>query len=160
MKQIITALFALTLTACGFQPMYAPQYAGDGDIVVEPIEGREGHELRQALMRRLAPGLPGVDKGAVLTIDLDQSILRLAFQPDQAASRTDVKAEARYVLATGDGAISGTIRAETSYNVPDAPFADLAAQTDATERVSNLLSRRIVDDMRIKLGRQIASDGS
>ncbi len=160
MKQIAITLFALALAACGFQPVYAPQSLDSGSVIVEPIEGREGYELRKNLLQRLAPGLPGVESGGVLTIELKTDLARLAFQPDQAASRTDVRATADYVLTTGETAISGKIRAESSYNVPDAPFADISAQIDATDRVMTLLSRRIVDDMRIKLGQQDSSDPS
>ena len=153
MKQLVLAFALFGLTACGFQPVYAPDSSGSS-IVVEPIEGREGYELRKALLLRLGAGLPGVDDGAVLSIELDQNLSRLAFQPDQAASRTDVIAVADYVLTTSDGAVSGKISAETSYNVPTEPFADIAAQVDATERVMTLLARRMVDDMRIKLTRE------
>jgi len=95
-----------------------------------------------------------------LSIELETKLDRLAFQPDQAASRTDIKATADYVLTTGETAISGKIRAETSYNVPDAPFADISAQIDANERAMSLLSRRIVDDIRIKLAQEDTSDPS
>lgn len=146
----VALALTMTLSACGFQPLYAGS-AGSGPIVVEEIEGRTGHALRKALIQELGPGLPGLEGGATLTVILDDSLRRLALRPDEAASRTDVIGEAEYVLAMADTAISGEVRAETAYNVPDAPFADITAQIDAGERVMTILARRLVDDMRLKL---------
>lgn len=149
MKQIAIALLALTLSACGFTPLYAGG-ASAGNINVELIEGRSGHALRKALLQELAPGLPGVDGGATLSIELTENIGRLALQPDEAATRTDIIVSANYVLAYSDTAISGRSAAETSFLVPDAPFSDIAAQIDASDRAMLVLARRIADDLRIK----------
>lgn len=157
MKQGLFAALALVfmapLASCGFQPMYAGGETS-GPIAVEQIDGRTGHALRKALIQELAPGLPGLEGGATLTVILDEDLRRLSFQPDEAASRTDVIGEAEYVLATADTAISGKVRAETAYNVPDAPFADITAQIDASERVMTILARRLVDDMRLQLAQE------
>ncbi len=151
MKQLLFASLFFCVSACGFQPVYAPQNLEAGPISIDPIEGREGHELRQKLIRRLSSGLPNVSDSAVLSIELDQRLRRLAFQPDQSASRTDVVATADYVLSAGPQTISGKISAETSYNVPDEPFADISAQVDATDRVTTLLAQKLLADMRLKL---------
>ena len=149
MKQFAIALLALTLSACGFTPLYAGG-ANGGNINIETIDGRAGHSLRKALLQELAPGLPGVDGPATLSIELNENIGRLALQPDEAATRADVFANASYVLSYSDTAISGRSAAETSFLVPDAPFSDIAAQIDATDRAMLVLARRIADDLRIK----------
>ena len=149
MKQIAIAFLALTLSACGFTPLYASG-AYDGNINIEKIDGRAGHALRKALLQELAPGLPGVDGSATLSIELNEGIGRLALQPDEAATRADVLTNASYVLSYGDTAISGNAASETSFLVPDAPFSDIAAQIDATDRAMLVLARRIADDLRIK----------
>ncbi len=149
MKQFAIALLALTLTACGFTPLYANGVSA-GNIEIGTIEGRAGHSLRKALLQELAPGLPGVDGRGVLQIELNEQIGRLALQPDEAATRTDIIVSADYVFAHGETAISGRSAAETSFLVPDAPFSDIAAQIDATDRAMLLLARRIADDLRIK----------
>ena len=149
MKTLLAACLALTLAACGFTPLYATG-AGAGNINVEQIDGRAGHALRKALLQELAPGLPGLDGPATLTIDLNERLGRLALQPDEAATRTDIIVNADYVPAYNDTAIAGRSSAETSFLVPDAPFSDIAAQVDATDRAMLLLARRIADDLRIK----------
>lgn len=150
MRQFAIALLALTLASCGFTPLYAGG-GNAGNIKIDQIDGRAGQALRKALLQELAPGLLGLETTANLSIDLDENIGRLALQPDEAATRTDIIVSARYVLAHDGGAISGNSAAETSFLVPDAPFSDIAAQIDATDRAMLLLARRIVDDLRIKM---------
>ena len=149
MRQFAIALLALTLSACGFTPLYATN-ASTGNIQISQIDGRAGHALRKALLQELAPGLPGVEGPGRLEIELNERIGRLALQPDEAATRTDIIVRADYVFAYGDTAISGRSSAETSFLVPDAPFSDITAQIDATDRAMLLLARRIADDLRIK----------
>lgn len=149
MKQFAIALLALAVSACGFTPLYANGVSA-GNIDIATIEGRAGHALRKALLQELAPGLPGVDGRGVLQIELNERIGRLALQPDEAATRTDIVVSAEYVFAYGETAISGRSSAETNFLVPDAPFSDIAAQIDATDRAMLILARRIADDLRIK----------
>ena len=155
MRQIIFAFFAMILAgplaACGFTPLYADGPVGSGQITVEQIDGRAGHALRKALIQELAAGLPGLEGPATLTVILDEDLKRLAFQADEAATRSDILVEAEYVLTLPETAISGKANAETSFLVPDAPFADVTAQIDASERASVQLAQRIVDDLRISL---------
>ncbi|MEM1088537.1 MAG: hypothetical protein AAGH90_12490 [Pseudomonadota bacterium] len=154
MKHALFAALALSLlgcvSSCGFQPLYADGQA-TGRVTVEQIDGRTGQALRKALIQELGPGLPGLEGEATLTVILDENLARLALRPDEAASRTDVIGKAEYVLATADTAISGEIRAETAYNVPNAPFSDITAQIDAGERLMTVLARRLVDDIRLKM---------
>ena len=151
----LTALLALlTLSACGFQPVHSSAGLGASNgvssIVIPQIEGRSGHTLRKALLRELAPGLTGVDTGT-LTIQLDQSLRRLAIRPDEAAARTDITVRGEYVLDTGTEAITGSATAESSFNVPVSAFGDIAAQTSASDRAVTQLAQRIADDIRLKL---------
>lgn len=150
MRQLAIAFLALTLTACGFTPLYAAG-GNAGNINIETIEGRAGHALRKALVQELAPGLPGLEGPASLNIVLNESIGRLALQPDEAATRTDIIVSADYVLAFEGNALAGSSAAETSFLVPDAPFSDITAQIDATDRAMLVLARRIADELRIKM---------
>lgn len=153
MKHFLIALSALTLTACGFTPLYATG-AGAGNISVEEIDGRAGYTLRKELMQRLAIGLPGIDEPASLSVTLDNELERLALQADEAAARTDFVARADYVLFLDGEPITGTVQATTSYQVPDSPFADIPAQTDAQNRAMSLLAARLVDDLRLKTSKR------
>lgn len=153
MRVFLAALTLASLTACGFRPVYAASEATAGNIRVDDIPGRSGHALRKALLTDLAAGLPNVTETARLNIDLTDTLGQLAFRPDGAASRSNVVATAKYVLELNDTAISGTIRSESAFNVPDAPYGDISAQTAAYDRAMRDLSRRIVQDLRLKLAK-------
>lgn len=149
MKKLAFIFSALTLSACGFSPVYG-NVPVNSSIAVDDIPGRSGHELRKALLQELAAGLPGVES-ATLNVDLDEDLKRLALRPDAAAARTDIQAEGKYVLVLEASTVSGRVNTETSYNVPDAPYGDIAAQTDASKRAMQKLASAIVDDIRLKL---------
>lgn len=154
MKPYFLISCLLLLGACGFTPLYAGGSGASGLISVDTIEGRQGHSLRKNVLLELGPGLPGIYGPASLTITLDTDLGRLALQPDEAATRTDIIARADYVLVYDDTAISGYSEAETSFLVPLAPYADITAQVDASDRAMILLARRIVDDLRLQLATQ------
>ena len=95
--------------------------------------------------------MPGLDGPASLTVVVDDSLRRLALRPDESATRTDVIVRADYVLSFDGDAISGRSSAESSFLVPDAPFSDITAQIDATDRAMLILARRIADYLRISV---------
>lgn len=160
MKRLAAALIAACLgaglSACGFQPVYAPvngELADSGLIRVEPIPGRAGHMLRQALLQELALGVPGLTEPVTLTVDLEDALSRLAFQPDGAASRSSVLATGGYAMTGETVSVSGSVNVETGFLVPDSPFGDIAAQTSASDRAMRMLAKRIADDIRLKFQR-------
>lgn len=154
MKQFLAAFALFALSACGFQPVYAPAnsaLAAGGPITVEPIRGRSGYMLRRALQQELAIGLPGVTEPATLNVVLNEGLTRLAFKPDGAAARSSISARGEYVLARSSGAISGQVRADTDFSVPSQPYGDIAAQTSASDRTMRELAKRMVQDLRLQL---------
>jgi LPS-assembly lipoprotein len=157
MKRLLLAsalLFAVSAAGCGFQPVYAPSSLSGGalsPVAVDEIPGRSGYILRRALQQELAIGLPGLSEAAALNVDLDESLTRLSFQPDGAASRSSVIARGKYVLTINDKTVGGLVSAETNFAVPDAPYGDITAQTSAADRAMRQLAKRIVADLRLKL---------
>lgn len=140
------------LAACGFAPVYAPGGAaggGSGPIRIAEIDGRTGHFLRQELVRTIGQGVPGVTGQAELDVELVESIVRLGFAPDQAASRSDYIGTAQWTLRGADGLLiaNGDVREAASFNFADAAYADIAAQTAAKERVATMLARSIRDQV-------------
>ena len=157
MKRVIAALFiacsAASLAGCGFQPVYAPvdgKLADGGLIEVATIRGRPGHMLRQALMQELALGVPGLTEHVTLTVDLNDQLSRLAFQPDGAASRSSVLATGIYAMTGETVSLTGSVNVETGFLVPDSPYGDIAAQTSASDRAMRVLAKRIADDIRLQ----------
>lgn len=156
MKRFLIAL-ALVLPACGFQPVYAPGGSASfasGNITVKEIPGRSGYMLRRALQQELAAGLPNLNSPATLEVKLNDRLTRLQFKPDGAASRSSYSARADYLLAGENVSITGNTESETSFSVPDEPYGDISAQTNASDRVMRVLAGRIVDDLRLQLATQ------
>jgi LPS-assembly lipoprotein len=156
-RAAILGLAFLPLTACNFTPVYGGQgasFANNGPITVNEISGRTGHYLRNELMRTVGQGVPGFPQGT-LDISLGQGIDRLAFAPDQAASRSDYVGNASWTLRGPTGAVlaSGQVTERASFNFADAAYADLAAQTAAQERLAGLLARSIRNEMILAAGK-------
>lgn len=162
-------LSMLPLAACGFTPVYGGQtgaaFANSGPISINEIRavsssrsapGRTGHFLRQELVRTVGQGVPGFTSGT-LDVQLTQEIRRLAFAPDQAASRSDYIGAAVWTLRGPDGSIlgTGTVEERASFNFGDAAYGDLAAQTAAQERLATLLARSIRAEMIIAGGKAV-----
>lgn len=153
MKHFVAALLLIATAACGFQPVYAPvngQYAESGLISISPIDGRHGHMLRRALQEELAVGVPGLTEKVTLTIDLNSNLTRLALLPDGAASRSSIVASGSYRIEGENTRVNGRSDVETSFLVPDSPYGDIAAQTDAGDRAMRVLAKQIADDIRLK----------
>jgi len=149
----------VSLAACGFTPVYGggqgAAFQNSGPITIAEIPGRTGHYLRNELARTIGRGVPGVP-AANLDISLSQGVERLAFAPDQAASRSDYIGSATWTLKAPNGAVlaTGVVSERASFNFADAAYADLAAQTAAQERLAELLARSIRSDVLIAAGRQ------
>ena len=157
------------LAACGFTPVYGggqgASYATSGPIQISEIRatsssgaasGRTGHFLRQELVRTVGQGVPGFSSGT-LDVALNQGIERLAFAPDQAASRSDYVGSATWTLRSPSGAVLGTgsVEERASFNFADLPYADLSAQTAAQERLATLLARAIRSDLIMAAGKSV-----
>ena len=153
MKHVVAALLLAATAACGFQPVYAPvngQYAESGLISVSPIEGRQGHMLRRALQEELAVGVPGLTEKVTLTVNLSSNLSRLALRPDGAASRSSIVASGSYRIEGENTRLTGRSNVEAGFLVPDSPYGDIAAQTDAGDRAMRVLAKQIADDIRLK----------
>jgi LPS-assembly lipoprotein len=147
-------LFSLTLTACGFHPLYgggaadphiAPTLAA---VYVEPIPDRVGYELRNSLLDLLnATGEAG---GASyhLKLTLGETLEAVIFQSNTSITRYNYTLTAHYDLVARDGTLpvkSGDLTSFTAYNVAAAPylFATATAERDAKNRAATELAERI-----------------
>jgi LPS-assembly lipoprotein len=155
------ALGLLPLAACGFAPVYgtAAERENAGPINIAEItcstgNCRSGHFLRQELIRTIGSGVPGINGSAQLEVKLSNFIERLAFTPDQAASRSDYVGQAVWTLRAPDGTVmqTGTANERASFNFADSAYADIAAQSAAQERLATLLARSIREKMVMQAG--------
>lgn len=148
---------SLTLTGCGFKPLYGTESTAAGmtqyfeQVYVEPIPGRTGVVLRNQLMDAFTPA--GTPKGAAfrLIVKLSDKREGLAIQENTTITRFNYTLIADFELrdAQKDEVIhKGQTRTIAAYNVVDSQFATLTAQRDADERAT----REVGEDIRLRLG--------
>jgi LPS-assembly lipoprotein len=141
----IAALCAM-LAGCGFHPMYgsalAPQLSS---IYVEPIEERDGFELRNTLIDRLNSDGRLEGKKYRLKITLDEASQGIALQNDATITRYNNTLNARYALSDVQGNLltQGTQTELSAYNVVNSPYATLTAQQDSSKRAAQDMAERI-----------------
>lgn len=154
---LAAALMASGLVAgCGFTPLYAETgVAGTlSRIAIAAPDTRMGFVLRGQLEDAFA-----VESGQTplwrLTTEIEQSRRPLGRRIDDTASRYEVTAVVRYVLATANGepTLADEVTAVTTYAVADQPYAGIVAQEDAEERLAAEAARLI----RIDLSRRLAA---
>ncbi len=148
--RIVVAVAALGLSACGFEPLYAPggpAAAIDGRVEVAVIESAAGFALRERLVDRL--GQPAAPTHR-LYVELALEQTGVAITGSDVTTRFDVVGAATYRLAPigSDAAVlTGETEAVTAYSAPSSAttstFAVLSAQRDAEERLALLLADRI-----------------
>jgi LPS-assembly lipoprotein len=153
----LAAAAALTLSGCGFRPLYATESTPAGisvyfeQIFVGEIDGRTGRTLRNQLMDAFTPG--GTPKSAAyrLEIVLEGQKEGLAIQDNADITRYNYTLSAKYKLidaANSQVMNTGVSRAIAGYNVVNEQFSTQIAQRDAEERAA----REIGEDIRLRLG--------
>lgn len=143
---LVLACAALTLSGCGFRPLYAQPGVTPGlsDIQVAAPQGRAGFLLGQALNDALATGAGA--SAWRLDLDLSEQRFPRGLRVDNVATRYEYVLIAAYTLrgtASDAPAKVGRVRVELTYDSADQPYASVAAQQDAQERAANEGARRI-----------------
>ena len=149
---------ALTITGCGFQPLYAGSQAMSSDTIVEAlatvhistISDRVGQIVRNDLLDRLTPFGQPVSPQFSLVVSLEEAKEGLALKIDETVTRFNLNLTANYSLTdlqTGSVLTMGSVRATSAYNVVRSDFANIIAERDAQRRAS----REISDELKTRL---------
>ena len=154
---------ALSLSACGLRPVYGggghgPVAQALGNVEVQPIEGKGGWLVRNALNDRLA-AMRGTGPGYKLVVMLDDNISGFGLRSDAAVTRERRTLRARYQLidgATGAQILDDTAGSDVGIDVVSSEYATIAAEDTALER----LSQTIADQIVARLARFAARDKS
>jgi LPS-assembly lipoprotein len=146
--------FALALLAsvggCGLRPLYAGGASGPvatalANISVAPIPARAGWLMRNALVDRM-----GGDHSKAryrLEVDLDDDITGFGIRGDRSITRERRTLRARYRLveaATGLVVLDATAGSDAGIDVVSSPYATVAAEQTALERLSTVVADQIV----------------
>jgi LPS-assembly lipoprotein len=145
----------VALAGCGFEPMYGKHSAFAartplaGNLVIDPMSGREGQILKAALEDRLNPeGTVSANPEYRLHITMTKNLIPAVIRSDGTIQRYDVQFITSFRLiglAQGRDLLSGDLRRTGSYNTAiNANFATYEAGQDAIERTLRELAEDYV----------------
>ncbi|CAM8672948.1 MULTISPECIES: LPS assembly lipoprotein LptE [Sphingobium] len=153
MKRILPLLaIPLLLSACGLRPVYGGGGQGAvaqalGNVTVEPIEGKGGWLVRNALNDRLSAMRSGSGPRYKLVVKLDDDISGFGLRSDAAITRERRTLRARYQLVdetTGAQLLDDTAGSDAGIDVTSSEYATIAAEDTALERLSQTVADQIV----------------
>ena len=157
MRRILAAIFALSLSGCGFHPLYGDwgTTAGTADklaaIYVEPIPDKLGYELRNTLIDLFDASGRSSEGAYRLRVTLSTKSQGIAIQNDAAITRYNDTLTVSYELVDRQGKIvtKGEETGLSAYNVVSSPYATLVAQQDADTRAAEDIAYRIRTDLAV-----------
>lgn len=147
----LLAVVAITLSACGFTPLYGPETVtrGLGSIDVVAPEGRVGYLLREKLDDALARNVNLLPTHRLVYTVKEQRYAR-GVRVDNVANRYELNLKADWKLfdtKTGQQVRSGQADASVTYDSADQPYASIASQQDSQERAAAEVARKIQLDL-------------
>ena len=160
----------VTLSGCGFQPVYMPTASGKAGVAqrelaaiqVDIIPDRPGQLLRQALQDRLEMGSSGVARRYDLSVAFGISGEGIAIQPNTTVTRLRMIGSATWTLVAQDPGrtrlTSGSAKAVDAINIFDTQYfaADLENET-AQRRLAEALADQITLQLATFFRRQAAA---
>ena len=152
MKRLLPLIIAISLlTACGLQPLYSAGSQGAvstllGAVSVEPIEGKNGWLMRNALNDRLTAGGATATRYK-LTIKLDDQIEGFGIRADDTVTRERRTLRARYQLIdleSGKTVLDATAGSDAGIDVVSSEYATIAGENTALENLTQEVAEQIV----------------
>jgi LPS-assembly lipoprotein len=150
-RVLLLFLSAAMLSACGLKPLYSGGTQGQvsnilGAVSVDPIEGKNGWLMRNAINDRLAAG-SSVSARYRLTIKLDDQIEGFGIRADDTVTRERRTLRARYQLidlATGKAVLDATAGSDAGIDVVSSEYATIAGENTALENLTQKVAEQIV----------------
>ncbi len=153
MRAVFALLALAVLSACGMRPLYSGGSQGVvaqtlGPVAVDPIPGRAGWLVRNALVDRLSQVAgSGGSPQYRLQVRLDDQIDEFGLRTDETVTRERRTLRARYQLVRiMDEAVllDATAGADTGLDVVSSDYATVAAEDTALENLSDSVASQIV----------------
>ncbi len=152
MKRVrpLALMLLLGLSGCALRPVYAGGSSGPvartlAAVSVAPIPNRAGWLTRAALVDRLGGENPGA--AYRLEVELDDDISGFGIRGDRSITRERRTLRARYRLvqqSSGLVLIDATAGSDAGIDVVSSPYATVAAEQTALERLSRTVADQIV----------------
>ena len=163
MRQAAASLLlavSLVLAGCGYRPLYSSTSETAGvaatlsSVTIPEAEDRTGQLIRNELISSMKAN-KGEDKYTLL-LKPEVKKKGIIDKPNPSVTRDAVTIAVSYELvdrATGTVLTEGRTFSQASFDVIQQPFADLQAETNATERAA----REVSADIRTRLAAYFAS---
>ena len=153
-RTLALLILVAPLAACGLRPLYGTGASSAtasalGLVEVAPIDERSGWLLRNALVDRLAVGGEAPPQYR-LDVVIDDDITKFGLRGDAGATRERRTLRTRYQLidlATGETLVDATAGSDAGIDITSSPYATVAAEQSALER----LSMEVADDIVARL---------
>ncbi len=157
------SLAALSLAGCGYRPLYGSA-PGEASVTSELakvrialIADRAGHRLRNHLLDRMNPrGEPSVPAYA-LNVSLVETRVDLGVRRDETRTRANLILTATFQLrdiSNNRILFSANARRVASFNIRDAEFSTISAESAARRRTAEGLADEITQRVAIYLNRK------
>jgi LPS-assembly lipoprotein len=151
MRLLPLVLASLLLSACGLKPLYSGGSQGQvsallGSVTVDPIEGKNGWLMRNALNDRLGAAAEGSTRYR-LAIKLDDQIEGFGVRADDTVTRERRTLRARYQLVdleSGKTVLDATAGSDAGIDVVSSEYATIAAENTALENLTQKVAEQIV----------------
>lgn len=151
MRALAALALILALSACGLRPIYSNGARGAAAqslaaVQVEPIEGRGGWLLQNAIKDRLA-AMGTVAPRYSLRILLDDHIEGLGVRADDSVTRERRTLRARFQLvdmSNDKTLVDETTAWDAGIDVASSEYATVAAENSALERLTQIVADRIL----------------
>ncbi len=148
-RALLLTLAALTLSGCGFTPLYGEQGVAPALAAIEVVAppGRAGFLLREKLDDALGRGTAA--PAYRLTMTLAENRYPRGVRVDNVANRYELVLVVDYTLtAVGGGPVkTGHIQSSVTYDSADQPYASIAAEQDGQDRAAGEAARQIQLDL-------------
>lgn len=147
---VLLCCFAWFTTGCGFRPIYAENTgirAILSDVYVVAPATPLGYEVRQSLVDDFNAGMANESSPYHLNVTLRSARAGFGLRIDDVATRYEVVIRGTYqLLDQRDGSVlsTGTVDARSSFDAPEDPYSELAAEEAARERAA----RAVAEDIR------------
>lgn len=166
-SKFFTLPVLLTLTACGFSPIYGNYTRSDAisverslaNIEINIIPNKEGQYIRNELIDRFYKnGYPTNPKYTLSIQNIDESTSNLDITKSSDATRAQLKLTTSMRLIdaeTGKTLITKPLRAITSYNILSSQFTTRVSEEDARKAALNELANQIETSIALYLNKQL-----
>ncbi|MFD1767885.1 LPS assembly lipoprotein LptE [Sphingorhabdus buctiana] len=151
MRLLPLFLASLLLSACGLTPLYSGGSQGQvsallGSVAVDPIEGKNGWLMRNALNDRLGAGAESGVRYR-LVVKLDDQIEGFGVRADDTVTRERRTLRARYQLvdiSSNKTLLDATAGSDAGIDVVSSEYATIAAENTALENLTQKVAEQIV----------------